>query len=89
MFVADLELVFVLVWLHEEAFLNVEEHGQVLVELSFSHRHRNMCKCPGCGTELILEIKKLGSRGSCCEDSSVRVWLTPSAVLAPRTSDSE
>lgn len=57
-FVADLQLVFVLVGFHEEAFCDVEQHGQVAVRFRFFGRHPDMAERPCRWAELFLEIKQ-------------------------------
>ena len=75
MLVADLELVALLVGLHEEAALHVEQHGQVLVELAFLLCHGDVCQRPGGGAQLVFHVDELGSVGAGAENGAVGAVL--------------
>lgn len=58
MLITYLQLVIILIRFHEESALDVEEHGQVFVELDLIFSHFYMCQCPRCRSKLILEVEK-------------------------------
>jgi hypothetical protein len=56
MFVTNLELVFIFIRLHEEAFGDVEQHGKVPVLLDLIWVHLNMTESPRGRPKLLLEV---------------------------------
>lgn len=84
MLITHLQLVVVLIRLHEEALLNVEKNREVLVKLHFLWCHFDMGKCPGRGTELVLEIEELVGIGTGAEDCAVSTVLLAISSLSTK-----